>query len=124
PTYRPAGVASPSPDSCASTWSSMPGIAATLTPSTPRPWRPAFSYVGGLPAATRIGGCVLPPPYGLGTTLRGGVEKAAPSWEYSNESHIFVNSPITSSQFAFVSAGSTLNVPSSCDPAPRPEPNS
>src|SRR5919108_5622255 len=99
-------------------------MAATLNPSTPRPWRAAFSYVGGLPAATHIGGCVRPPPYGFGTTLRGGVENAAPWWEYSNESHIFVNSQITSSQFALVSPGSTLNVPSSCEPAPRPVPNS
>src|SRR5438067_1834990 len=50
-TDRPAGVASPIADLYASTCSFMSWIAATLNPSTPRPWRPAFSYVGGFNVA-------------------------------------------------------------------------
>src|SRR5438067_1257298 len=34
------------------------GAAEKLKPITPKPARAAFSYVGGLPAACHIGGCV------------------------------------------------------------------
>src|SRR5437868_2396169 len=108
----------------ASTLPFISWMADTLKPSTPRPWRAAFSYVGGFPAATHIGGCVCPPPYGFGRTFRGGVLKTAPSWEYSNVSHIFLNSQMTSSQLALVSSGFTPKVLISWDPAPRPFPNS
>ena len=39
--------------------------------------RAAFSNVDGLPAATHIGGCGA--EYGLGSTLRAGIEKNLPS---------------------------------------------
>ena len=45
--------------------------------STPSPMRAAFSNVAGLPAATHIGGCGF--ANGLGSTLRGGIEKNCPS---------------------------------------------
>ena len=75
----------------ASTRSFIACAASTLNPSTPSPWRAAFSNVGGFPAATHMGGCVVPPPYGLGRMLRGGTRKYVPSKEYSCWSHIFVN---------------------------------
>ena len=46
---------------------------------TPRPSSAAFSKVSGLPAATHIGGCGF--TYGLGSTLRSGMEKNRPSNE-------------------------------------------
>src|SRR5688572_6282760 len=56
--------------------------------------------------------------------FRGGTENAGPSWEYSWDSHIFLNSQMTSSQTAAVTSLVRLKVPTSHDPAPRPQPNS
>src|SRR5690349_5655906 len=102
----------------------MASTPPTVNPRTPRPCRAAFSYVDVLPAATHIGGWVRPPPYGLGSTFRLGTENAGPSWEYSCDSHIFLNSQTTSSQMAVVMSLVRLKVPTSHDPAPRPHPNS
>src|SRR6266545_6341797 len=87
----------------------MSFTAATLNPSTPRPSCAAFAYVGGLPAATHIGGCGF--FHGFGRTLRVGIfsfgygiRNAGPSCEYSVVRHIFGNYRITSSHTAFVTS--------------------
>ena len=45
--------------------------------SAPTPRRAAFSKVDGLPHAIQSGGCGR--VHGLGSTLRGGIEKKRPS---------------------------------------------
>src|SRR3954469_25142053 len=89
----------------------------------PRPRRPAFSNVGGVPAATHIGGCGA--TNGLGRTFRGGIENHSPSCEYWCSRHIFGNSRMVSSHISLVV--SLLGIPNPCcsvDDDPRPVQNS
>ena len=76
-----------------------------------------------MPAATHMGGWGF--FQGLGSTLRGGMEKAVPWWLYSSGPHIFTNSVMTSSQTALVESVPGMPKPvTSLLPAPRPVPNS
>ena len=63
--------------------------------------------------------------YGLGNTLRSGMEKKRPSCEYGSSFHMRLNSTIASSYMSRVSSGSVMpNPPISVVEEPRPVPNS
>ncbi len=67
-------------------------------------------------------------PYGFGRTFRGGSDQCLP-WKpsYSSWSHILGNSAMVSSQISlvwFMSVMPGRNPRISCEPAPRPLPNS
>src|SRR5918997_506201 len=84
---------------------------------TPRPMRAAFSKVPGLPAATHIGGWGL--VNGLGRTLRSGMEKKRPSYEYGSSAHMRANWGTTSSNISLVNSGSVMpNPPCSVEEEP------
>src|SRR5262245_28544964 len=94
-----------------------------LKQSAPSPRRPAFSNVDGLPHATQIGGCGF--EYGFGSTLRGGIEKCVPSYEYGVVFHIRRISGSASSYIERVVSPSGMRKPlNSVVDDPRPVPNS
>src|SRR5947199_6494165 len=85
---------------------------------------PALANVGGEPQATHIGGWGL--LYGLGSTLRWGIEKKRPSYgPYIPWRHILVNSTIVSSHMSLVTSRDSMPKPNtSVVDEPRPVPNS
>src|SRR5579871_3485989 len=91
--------------------------------STPRPIRPAFSNVPGLPAATQSGGCGL--VTGLGEISRAGTGNDVPWYSYTPSRHILGISRMDSSHMSFDRSISGIPKPYiSVLDDPRPVPSS
>ena len=91
--------------------------------SAPIPRRPAFSNVAGLPHASHSGGCGT--VQGRGRTVRDGIEKPGPSWEYGASVSIRTTSGSASSNRSRVSSGPGMPKPRySVLDEPRPVPSS